>query len=236
MVKKELIERSPIRILEKSTHGGLGKGNLGVIAARKGVGKTAVLVHLATDQLFQSKHVIHVSFSSDTSHIIDWYEDIFREITRRYNLEEAMRVHNEIIRNRVIMNFNQDGIGVGQVVKSLKAMIDDGGFRADVVVVDTFDFVKAKSDDIATFKSFAEEAGIEIWISATLPAGPSATDENGYPSTLSSVMATVSVLVLLVPKEGFVHLELAKDHDTAIKSDMHLKLDPKILLIAREDS
>lgn len=236
MVKKELIERSPIRILEKSTHGGLGKGNLGVIAAKKGVGKTAVLVHLATDQLFQGKHVIHVSFSSDTSHIVDWYEDIFSEITRRYNLEEAMRVHNEIIRNRVIMNFNQDGIGVGQIVKSLKAMIDDGGFRADVVVVDTFDFAKAKSDDIATFKSFAEAAGIEIWISATLPAGQSATDENGYPTMLSSVIASVAVLVLLVPKEGFVHLALAKDHDTATTSDMHLKLDPKILLIAREDS
>ena len=236
MVIEELIKRSPIRILEKSTHGGLGKGNLGVIAAKKGVGKTAVLVHLATDQLFQGKHVIHVSFSSDTSHIVDWYEDIFSEITRRYDLDEAMQVHNEIIRNRVIMNFSQDGVGVDQIVKSLKAMIDDGGFRTDVIVVDTFDFAKAKPGDIELFRSFAEKAGVEVWISATLPAGPSTTDENGYPSLLSSVMDSVAVLVLLMPKEGFVHLELTKDHDTATTSDMHLKLDPKILLIAREDS
>ena len=80
MVKAELIKRSPLRILEKSTHGGLGKGNLGVITARRGVGKTAFLVHLATDQLFQDKPVIHVSFSTSTNHIIDWYEDIFKEI------------------------------------------------------------------------------------------------------------------------------------------------------------
>ena len=30
MLKEEIIKRSPIRILEKSIHGGLGKGNLGV--------------------------------------------------------------------------------------------------------------------------------------------------------------------------------------------------------------
>ena len=58
MVKEELVSRSPLRILEKSTHGGLGKGNLGVIAAKRGVGKTAFLVHMATDQLFQGNHII----------------------------------------------------------------------------------------------------------------------------------------------------------------------------------
>ena len=46
MIKKELISKSPLRILEKSIHGGVGKGNLGVIAARKGIGKTACLVHM----------------------------------------------------------------------------------------------------------------------------------------------------------------------------------------------
>ncbi len=45
MVKSELINRSPLRILEKSIQGGVGKGNIGVIASRKGVGKTACLVH-----------------------------------------------------------------------------------------------------------------------------------------------------------------------------------------------
>ncbi len=236
MVIKELLERSPIRILEKSTHGGLGKGNLGIIAARKGVGKTAVLVHLATDQLFQGNHVIHVSFSADTSHIVDWYEDIFSEITRRYDLDEAIEVHNEIVKNRVIMNFNQEGISVSQIVKSLKAMIYDGGFRADMIIVDTFDFAKAKADDVATFKGFAEEAGIEIWISATLPAGPLETDDRGYPPLISPIMDSVSVLVLLLPKEGFIHLELVKDHDAKQTTDTHLKLDPKILLIAKEGS
>ena len=46
MYRKQVNEHSPIRILEQSIHGGLGKGNLGVVMARAGVGKTACLVHL----------------------------------------------------------------------------------------------------------------------------------------------------------------------------------------------
>ena len=236
MVRAELIRRSPLRILEQSTHGGLGKGNLGVIAARKGVGKTAVLVHLATDQLFQDKHVIHVSFSANTSHIVDWYEDIFREISRRYNLEQAIAVHDDLIKNRVIMNFNQAGISAEHITRSLQAMIAEGGFRADVLVVDTYDFSKAEPEDLAAFRRFAEEIGVEIWFSATLPQGPIQTDERGVPTSLTSFTEHFAILILLEPESSYVHLKLIKDHAEFPHADeLHLKLDPKILLVARED-
>jgi len=35
MIKQELISKSPLRILEKSIHGGVGIGNIGVIASAK---------------------------------------------------------------------------------------------------------------------------------------------------------------------------------------------------------
>src|SRR6056297_3151609 len=131
MIRSELVKRSPLRILDQSIHGGLEPGGIGVIASRKGVGKTACLVHLATDRLFQDKHVIHVSFSSRTDHIISWYEDIFKEIARKRELEDAMQVHDEVIKNRVVMNFSQEGVSVDQVIKSIRAMIVDGNFHAD---------------------------------------------------------------------------------------------------------
>lgn len=225
-----------MRILEQSTHGGLGKGNLGVIAARKGVGKTAVLVHLATDQLFQGKHVIHVSFSANTSHIVDWYEDIFGEISRRYDLEQAIAVHDDLIKNRVIMNFNQAGISTEQITRSLRAMITDGGFRADVLVVDTYDFSKAAPQDLEAFKRFAEDLGVEVWFSATLPQGPLQTDDRGVPVSLKDFVDQMAILILLKPESSYVHLRLIKDHDNFRPADpLHLKLDPKILLVARED-
>ncbi len=89
---EELFKRSPLRILESSIHGGLGKGNIGVLASRKGVGKTACLVHIATDKLLQGKPVIHVTYASPGGHIINWYEDIFKELAKNRDRESAARV------------------------------------------------------------------------------------------------------------------------------------------------
>jgi KaiC/GvpD/RAD55 family RecA-like ATPase len=89
MIKKELIQRSPIRILEKSIHGGLGKGNLGVFTARKGVGKTACLVHVAVDKLLRDQKVLHISFADDPHHIESCYNQVFNEAARAYGIENV---------------------------------------------------------------------------------------------------------------------------------------------------
>jgi len=234
MVRKELINKSPLRILEKSTHGGVGKGNLAVIAARKGVGKTACLVHIATDQLFQEKHIIHVSFASNTQHIISWYEEIFTEIAKRRNLDNAMNEHDKIIRNRVIMNFNQDGIKISQVISSIRSLIVDGHFAADSIIIDGFDFRKANIGDLSLFKQFAEELGLEIWFSASVKADQDKIDSNGIPEFLTPYLDKVTILVILKSDNSTIHLQLVKDHEIVTAKDLHLKLDPKTLLITEE--
>ncbi len=168
MVREEIIKRSPIRVLEKLTHGGVGKGNIGVFASRRGVGKTACLVHIGTDKLLQGKHVIHASFADDTRHISAWYEDIFREITRRNNLDSAETIHNEAVRNRVIMNFAQDGIHITEIEKSFKALIEQGNFEADAILVDGYDFGRSSVEELQEFREFARSHGLEVWFTASV--------------------------------------------------------------------
>ncbi len=234
MVKEELIERSPLRILEKSIHGGIGKGNTGVIASRKGTGKTACLVHIATDQLLQGKHIIHVSFSSRTDHIVSWYEDIFSEIAKKRDLENAMAVHDDVIKHRVIMNFNQDGVSAEQLLRSLRSIMTDGDFAADVVVVDGYDFERGKPETLEALCGFAKELGLEVWFSASIHRDDPRTDKNGVPVLLAPFLASIGVLITLHPEDDHIKLSLVKDHDTFVSEDLHLMLDPKSLLIAKE--
>ncbi|MCL1814137.1 MAG: AAA family ATPase, partial [Treponema sp.] len=122
MIKAELISRSPVRIFEKSIHGGLKAGEIGIIAAPSGIGKTSVLVQLALDKLLQGEKVIHVSFTQHTDYVLSWYEDIFDEFTRKKNLDNAKEVKDELVKNRVLLNFNQDGVTGEQILKSLRAL------------------------------------------------------------------------------------------------------------------
>lgn len=234
MVKKELIERSPLRLLEKSIHGGVGTGNIGVIAARKGTGKTACLVHIATDQLFQDNHVIHVSFSGRTDHIISWYEDIFGEIAKKRQLEGAMEIHDELIKNRVIMNFNQEGVTREQLLRSITALIDDGQFKADVIVVDGYDFEKGEPETLKVLREFAAEHSLTVWFSASTHREDPRTDENGVPYALAPFIENIAVLITLTPDQDHLKLRLVKDHDVYRTEDLHLELDSRTLLIREE--
>ena len=232
MLREELIKRSPLRILEKSIHGGLGKGNIGVLASRKGVGKTACLVHISTDKLFQKKPVIHVSYSSRVDYIINWYEDIYNEIAKNRKLESARAVHDEIIRNRVIMNFQPDGAGTEQVLRSLEAMITFGKFNADTVIVDGYDFSLSTPADLAKFRDFAGRLGLEVWFSASLRGEAPLHDEAGTPLLLEDFLGSIDILITLHAEPDHVRLRVVKDRDYAAAGDLPLKLDPKTLLIA----
>src|SRR5574344_552644 len=112
MEVNELIKNSPIRVFEKSINGGLGKGNIGVLASRHGIGKTACLVHIATDKLFKGEHVVHVSFSGNVEHVLNWYKEVFREISEYKSLDDAFSVYETMRENRVVMNFSQKNISV----------------------------------------------------------------------------------------------------------------------------
>jgi len=235
MVKNELIIKSPLRKLDKSINGGLGVGNIGVVASRRGIGKTACLVHIATDKLMAGKHVIHVSYAKKVDHIISWYEDIFKEISLKRNLEDAMDVHDEIVHNRVIMNFSQQGTNVKQVIASVTAMMDNGQISTDVVVVDGLDFTKASSEDIALFKKFAVAKNVELWFTDDYHRenidGP-VLNEDGMPTNLVPFLEYLDVIVTLKAEKDYLHLYLVKDHETLNAEDLPLKLDPKSLLIA----
>ncbi len=231
MVKTELIKRSPLRILEKSIHGGVGEGNIGIIASDRGVGKTACLVHIATDKLFQDKHVIHLSFSAKTDHIIDWYEIIFSEIAEKRELEGVQEVHDSLIKNRVIMNFSQHGVNADQVIRSLKALIADGHFDAQVIVVDGYNFEEGDPSTLVALRAFAKEHKISIWATADIDNN---VDERGIPAVLKPYMDEVNVLIDLQAKEDHIELNLVKDHDRYVDEDLHLKLEPKTLLIVEE--
>ena len=74
---KDFIKVSPLKILEFSSSKGLGPGNLGVLMARAGVGKTACLIHIAFDRLFRNEKLVHVSLEDVPEKVTSYYNVIF---------------------------------------------------------------------------------------------------------------------------------------------------------------
>jgi len=236
MILSELIQRSPIRIFEQSIHGGLKPGEIGIIASPNGVGKTSVLVQLALDKLLQGKKVIHVSFTQHIHYVPVWYEDIFDEFISKKNLENAADIKNDLVKNRVLMNFNQDGITKDQIIRSLRAMIIEGGFKAEAIIIDGFDFSRTDKESdlqasIANVKTFATEMGVSVWYSCSVKDEGPQYDKENIPLVIGNFANIIDVVIVLQPKPDHIELSISKDRNSVISKSMAMKLDPKTLLI-----
>jgi hypothetical protein len=233
MIKAELIQRSPVRIFEKSIHGGLKNGEIGVIASHSGIGKTSVLVQLALDKLIQGKKVIHVSFTRHTQHVLSWYEDIFDEFIKKKNLDKPEELKNDLVKDRVLLNFSQDGVSGTQILKSLKALIVEGGFNAEAIIIDGFDFGRTDRAHLEAVKAAAHELGLSFWYSCTVK-GDAPYDKNSVPLVVKDYLDLLDVVIILDPKQDHIELTAGKDRDAANLEHLAVKLDPKTLLILEE--
>ena len=167
MDKKDLIAHSPVRYFDV-TNAGLKDGEMGLITAKKGLGKTSILVQFGIDSLLNDKALIHVSFDQQSSNVIAWYSSVLSEIAKKksLNLDD---VNEEIVRNRTILNFNQETFTLPKVVNTLKAM-KDGGIKISSIVVDGLDMNKASAADIKCFADFIKSEKMTAWFSFTSEA------------------------------------------------------------------
>jgi len=214
-----------------SINGGLRGGEFGLIASPSGVGKTSVLVQIALDKLLQGKKIIHISFTQHTEYVLTWYEDIFDEFIQKKNLENKQDVKDEIVKNRVLMKFNQEGTTVDQILKSLRALIKDGGFNADSVIVDGLNFNLTGKEYVTAFKKFAGEMGISIWYSCNVNGKEPYYDSRNVPLAVKDFADLFEVIIILDPKDGHIALSISRDRDSYNAARLALKLDPRTLLI-----
>src|SRR3954470_17505247 len=102
MYRKELNERNPLRLFEHSIHGGVGPGNIGVVVARHGLGKTEFLVGIPLDDAIRERKGLHVSLVKTVDHIREFYDEIFMDLAHSATLEDIATARVDMERHRMI--------------------------------------------------------------------------------------------------------------------------------------
>ena len=244
MYRKDVNERSPMRVFEKSMHGGLGRGNVGVVAARAGVGKTALLVQIALDDLLRDRKVLHISHEHAVDHVRAYYDEIFRDLAVSSKLDDPATVRLDVERNRLIYSHigpassappspRGGRSSIAKIVDTVTFARDIAHFDPEVIILDGFDFHHASDDALQSLSRLAADRSVELWLSANVDAAPSKAGE--LPAPLARFAAELDVVVFLAPERDVVRLRLLKDHQNADLADLHLRLDPHSMRIIDED-
>jgi hypothetical protein len=226
--RKFLNARSPLRLLEKGLHGGLGAGNLGVVLAGHGVGKTSFLVGVAVDELLRKGRVLHVSCSHPVSHVRAHYDTVFEELASSTHLEDEGLIHAEIDRHRSIRVYPPQSLSIGKLREAVKLEEQAGG-KPSLLVLEGLDLAELARADVEDLKGLATELQAEIW----LESASEREQDIAIPSPVEALGSLVSVVLALEPGGREVKLRALKDHENPDVSDLHVALDPRTLLLVR---
>ncbi len=228
MYRKFLTARSPIRLLEKGLHGGLGKGNLGLVLAGHGVGKTSFLVCLALDDLLRGEHVLHVSLEHTVSHTRAHYDTVFDELASQAHLEDEAVVHADVDRLRNLRAYPPAGFDAAKLREAVK-FEEEAGSRPGLVILEGFVAEGASREELLDMKALAGELDAEIWLSASCES----EQVGDIPEDLAAFRDVFGVILALEPEGETIALRALKDHDNSDADALRVALDPKSLLLVR---
>src|SRR5262245_22481167 len=206
MYRTQMNEQSPLRILEQSSHGGLGRGNLGVVMARAGVGKTTFLVHIALDGMLRDRKVFHVSLDTSVDHVRCWYDTVFGDLARAARLSDVAATEDLIRRNRIIQAFSLHGHGSGQssfsverLGNALDLLEKHVGVKPDVILIDAFDWNKTSDQELGALGALAAQRNVEVWLTALTHRHQTGKNPDKVPPPCDKYLRHISLVVFLQP-------------------------------------
>jgi hypothetical protein len=225
MITQEVIERSPIRALERAMQGGLGPKKLGVVLARSGVGKTACLVQIGLDALLRGKTVLHVSNEAPVGHLRSYYDELFRGIERMTGLENSLTVLLEIERRRLLISQPGPTLRLDKLHEAASVAAGALGRDPDVVIVEGYDLETANESHLQQMRELAWSLGAELWLSVRTHRHVPVTHPRGYPPPADRFESQIDVMLSLEAVEGRIQLRVIKNHDNGGEEPEPLELD-----------
>src|SRR5210317_1255587 len=216
MQKEDLIKKNPLRVLNPLSVDSLPDHRMGLVMARAGLGKTAILVQIAMDSMLRGQKVLHVSIGEDLGKAKAWYDDIFKYIAEGFELENAAEVENDLMRNRIIMTFKESAFSRPKLEERLNDLVYQNIFRPDIIVVDGYDFSEADYESIMDLKEMMAAMNVQVWFSALRHRDDDRVSAAGVPAPCHEVDGLFDTVILLQPKQDAILLDIIKDeYDSA---------------------
>jgi len=213
--------RHPIPIgitgIDNLLKGGLAKGEIGVILAPTGVGKTTVLSKIANNAFNLGYNVLQIFFEDNPKiiqrkHFTMWTKIAPDDLSvHKESVLESVRQIKENAPNRLILKkLPSDTLTMNQIKNQMRKMIAEG-IKLDLVVVDYIDCIvpdknlgdewKSEGSVMRGFESMCHELDIAGW-----------TATQGNRSSISSEVVTTDQMGGSIKKAqvGHVIISIAK--------------------------
>ena len=149
-------------VIDELTDGGLGPGELGVIVAPSGVGKTWVLSHIGAEAVRQGKNVLHYTLELTQNYVGQRYDTIFTSIPSADLKDHKDEIKEKVDKLRgglIIKYYPPKGITANTIAAHVD-MVRQTKFQPDLIIIDYADLLV--STNSKNNSDYAEQGGIYI--------------------------------------------------------------------------
>jgi len=175
----------------------LRPGQLGLVMAPPGLGKTTFLVHAALSRLLVGESVLHLALDQSVAHAIGHYDALLALVDERLQIEGAAAV---VERNRRVLAPGSD-VDWDRLATVWEAWADWTDFEPRLAVLDGWSASRGSLvDSLAAAKRHLSARGVSAWIS--LRAEPES--EAG-----AEVLGLADQIVRLVTLGGAIGLQVS---------------------------
>jgi replicative DNA helicase len=165
-VRFEEVNRRTVKtnwdVIDELTDGGLGPGELGVIVAPSGVGKTWVLSHIGAEAVRQGKNVLHYTLELTQNYVGQRYDTIFTGIPSadlKDNRDQIKEKVDKLKGGLMIKYYPPKGITANTLAAHID-MIKSTKFQPDLIILDYADLLMSVNSK--NNSDYQEQGGIYI--------------------------------------------------------------------------
>ncbi len=216
-----LHERSPLRLIREA-HPELESGQVAVIAAKAGVGKTALLVHVGLDALLRDVSVLHVSLRDTVEHVRAFYDEIFGASSRAGAVRDRTGALVAAERNRMIHSYRDRAFSTVHLQSNIRMLSEVAQFTPGLVLIDGLDPSNAP-DYAESIANLAAQVGAPVWVTVRTAS------DGAVPSELTAISALV---LKLTPDASTVKIAVTSSQGS---TTLPGSLDAATMLVMGED-
>ena len=226
-------DQGSMGMVQGALGGPLKPGELGVLVARAGVGKTACLTHIALEHLLRGHAVLHVAIDNMPDKIKAWYHEFLKTAAEDLG-EEMLKLQYRVEPLRFILAYLHNSFSTDKLEQSLENLKGQAKFAPSMVVLDGLDFDHISRSTIEKFREIAQRYEFSLWMSAKTHQHIATTNEHGIPYPCNESDDLFNSIVLLEPVSNSIRVKVLKLNSIYQPESPLVRLNPQTFLIEKE--
>ncbi len=218
-------------IVSKALGAGLTPGELAVLMASAGSGKTACLTLIAIEQLLQDFPVLHVCIDEKVESVKVRYQETLKNLCTSQTTSDYKKCLHRLEPMRFIFAFLHDAFSPQKLTQRIENLREQAGFQPSLVVIDGLNFDQVTRPTMEAFQELSRRLHLPMWFSARTHRHITTTSEQGVPYPCDTLADLFQAVVLLESGTDGARLVVLKHRDQYQPPYAPVALDPQTFFV-----